>query len=148
MMVVCKANKCKTEPKTRYYTLTTGNTEGAKMKASLFQFIKSSTIAEEMRENAKGGRSIHCAGWLMSGDWKVARAMSANHELCVIDAEHGSITVNDVALCVEVMASNGCYAIVRVPFDGDSRKAYARRCLDAGAIGILFPNIQNEAQAR
>ena len=55
--------------------------------------------------------------------------------------------MNDIALCVEVLAANGCLAIVRVPFDADTRKAFARRCLDAGAIGILFPNVQSGQEA-
>lgn len=29
-----------------------------------------------------------------------------------------------------------------------TRKAFARRCLDAGAIGILFPNVQSADEAR
>eukprot|EP00730_Choanoeca_flexa_P015666 TRINITY_DN7244_c0_g1_i2.p1 TRINITY_DN7244_c0_g1~~TRINITY_DN7244_c0_g1_i2.p1 ORF type:complete len:250 (+),score=32.40 TRINITY_DN7244_c0_g1_i2:88-837(+) len=53
-----------------------------------------------------------------------------------------------VALCLEVMAANGCYGIIRVPLDSDSRKAFARRCLDAGALGILFPNVTSAEQAK
>ena len=56
--------------------------------------------------------------------------------------------LDDVALCIEVMAAQGCLSIVRVPLDADSRKAFARRCLDAGAVGILFPNIRNAEEAR
>eukprot|EP00501_MAST-03F_sp_TOSAG23-6_P001593 GSMAST32.ASY1.ANO1.1659.1 assembled CDS len=88
------------------------------------------------------------AGWLQSGDWKTARALASAHKFVVIDAEHGSMSLDAVALCIEVMAGNGCLSLVRVPFDSDTRKCYARRCLDAGAIGILFPNISTVEQAR
>lgn len=106
-----------------------------------------STIAADMAAAAAGGEPV-TAGWLMSGDWKTARAMALHHRVCVIDAEHGAITINDVALCCEVLGGNGCLAIVRVPLDGDLRKAFARRCLDAGAVGILFPNVQSGEEAR
>jgi 2-keto-3-deoxy-L-rhamnonate aldolase RhmA len=87
------------------------------------------------------------AGWLQSGDWKTARALASQHSLVVIDAEHGAISLDQLACCIEVMAGNGCLAIVRVPLDSDRRKSFARRCLDAGAVGILFPNVQSAAEA-
>ena len=95
----------------------------------------------------RGGDEVVLAGWLQSGDWRTARALGACHDVVVIDAEHGAISLDQIALCVEILAGNGCLAIVRVPFDDDARKAFARRCLDAGAIGILFPNVTSKAQA-
>lgn len=109
---------------------------------SLHDLIVGSTL----RERFAAGELV-TAGWLQSGEWKTARALAAHHEVVVIDAEHGAIDLDDVALCVEVMAGNGCLSIVRVPLDDDGRKAYARRCLDAGAIGILFPNVRSREQA-
>ena len=110
---------------------------------SLHDLIVRSTLRARMRD----GSSIVVAGWLQSGDWRTARALGAVHEVVVIDAEHGAIDMDQIALCVEVLAANGCLAIVRVPFDDDARKAFARRCLDAGAIGILFPNVQSQEEA-
>ena len=46
------------------------------------------------------------------------------------------------------MAGNDCLTFVRVLFDSDDRKSFARRCLDAGAIGILFPNVQSLEEAK
>ena len=66
------------------------------MGRSLHELIVSSTVRADMA----AGRLV-TAGWLMSGDWKVARAMARHHSVCVIDAEHGAITVNDVACCLE-----------------------------------------------
>lgn len=87
------------------------------------------------------------AGWLQSGDWRTARVLAYSHSLVVIDAEHGAIDLNQIALCIEVMAGNNCLAIVRIPYTSDSRNAFARRCLDAGAIGILSPNICSKEAA-
>eukprot|EP00050_Salpingoeca_kvevrii_P012547 m.23416 g.23416 ORF g.23416 m.23416 type:complete len:278 (-) comp4119_c0_seq1:155-988(-) len=109
---------------------------------SLFQLLRDSTLAADLA----AGRVV-TAGWLQSGDWRSARALAAQHSLVVIDAEHGAIDLGNVALCIEVMAGNGCLALVRVPLDDDGRKSFARRCLDAGAIGILFPNIQSAEAA-
>ena len=87
------------------------------------------------------------AGWLQSGDWRTARALAYSFSVVVIDAEHGAIDLNQIALCIEVMAGNNCQTIVRIPLSSDNRAAFARRCLDAGAIGILSPNIQSGAAA-
>ncbi len=110
---------------------------------SLHDLIVRSTLRARMQD----GSSVVVAGWLQSGDWRTARALGAVHEVVVIDAEHGAVDMDQIALCVEVLAANSCLAIVRVPFDDDARKAFARRCLDAGAIGILFPNVQSQEEA-
>ena len=61
---------------------------------SLFQLIMESTLAADLADPS--GKLV-TAGWLMSGDWKAARAMARHHKVCVIDAEHGAITVNDAS---------------------------------------------------
>lgn len=109
---------------------------------SLCQLICDSTLREDMRQ-----KKLVVAGWLQSGEWKTCRALARHHSVIVIDAEHGAITLDQIAMCLEIMAANGCLGIVRVPFDLDRRKAFARRCLDAGAIGILFPNVQSADEA-
>jgi hypothetical protein len=58
----------------------------------------------------------------------------------------GAFDLNDVAVCLEVMAANGCLGIIRVPFDSDNRKAFARRCLDAGAVGMLMQTSMRTCQ--
>lgn len=59
----------------------------------------------------------------------------------------GAFDLNDVAVCLEVMAGNGCLGLIRVPLDSDTRKAFARRCLDAGAIGV-YVSVWGENRGR
>ena len=60
----------------------------------------------------------------------------------------GAFDLNDVAVCLEVMAGNGCLGLIRVPLDSDTRKAFARRCLDAGAIGVCVSAWGEELEPR
>lgn len=83
-------------------------------------------MGSDVRSRLQRGELV-TAGWLQSAEWKTARALAAHHSLVVIDAEHGAITIDDIALCIEVMAGNGCLSMVRVPLDADARKAFARR---------------------
>ena len=112
--------------------------------SGLTHLIISSKLRQQMLD-VDGNPTF--AGWLQSGDWRTARVLAYQHDLVVIDAEHGAIDLNQIALSIEIMGGNGCLSIVRVPFDSDDRCAFARRCLDAGAIGILFPNIQSKDEA-
>ena len=102
--------------------------------------------ASTLRKRMNAGELVSL-GWLQSGDWKAARALAEHHDAVVIDMEHGAFDVENVALAVEVLGGNGSEAIVRLPFDADNRKAISRRILDAGAIGILFPNVQTRKEA-
>jgi 2-keto-3-deoxy-L-rhamnonate aldolase RhmA len=110
----------------------------------LHELLLSSTLRTQM---TTPNSSPVYAGWLQSGDWRTARALAYTFSVVVIDAEHGAIDLDQIALCIEVMAGNNCQTIVRIPFTQDKRAAFARRCLDAGAIGILAPNIQSQEQA-
>eukprot|EP00750_Incisomonas_marina_P007815 INCI15057.8.p1 GENE.INCI15057.8~~INCI15057.8.p1 ORF type:complete len:345 (+),score=56.07 INCI15057.8:134-1168(+) len=92
-------------------------TESAICNRSLCELILSSTLREDLRTN-----KLVVAGWLQSAEWKACRALARRHNVIVIDAEHGAITLDQIALCIEVMAANGCLGIVRVPFDLDRRK--------------------------
>jgi len=117
----------------------------ARLSQSLSAKLLNSTFRQQLLD--KEAPPVF-AGWLQSGDWRTARALSAHHSLVVIDAEHGGISLDQIACCIEVMGGNDCLSFVRVPFDSDDRKSFARRCLDAGAVGILFPNVQSLAEAK
>jgi 2-keto-3-deoxy-L-rhamnonate aldolase RhmA len=110
----------------------------------LLDLIQSSTLRLQMKDPSS---DPIFAGWLQSGDWKTARTLAYTFDVVVIDAEHGSMDLNDIALCIEIMAGNNTQSIVRIPYSSDDRSAFARRCLDAGAIGILAPNVRSKKMA-
>ena len=60
---------------------------------SLHQLLLESDLRERIASSDGG---VVTAGWLQSGEWKTARALAAYHDLVVIDAEHGAITLDQV----------------------------------------------------
>ena len=91
---------------------------------SLHELILGSDLRERLcgeDERESGGGEVVLSGWLQSGDWKAARALGAMRLWSsTLSTVH---TLDQIALCVEVLAGNGCLAIVRVPFDNDDRKS-------------------------
>ncbi|MDA0237579.1 MAG: aldolase/citrate lyase family protein [Proteobacteria bacterium] len=69
---------------------------------------------------------------------------SAGYDWLFIDMEHGPTSIESAAsICITSLA-NGIAPIVRVP-QGDLN--LGTRCLDAGALGIVMPHVDNAEQA-
>ena len=69
---------------------------------------------------------------------------SAGYDWLFIDLEHGPTSIESAAsICITSLA-NGIAPIVRVP-QGDLN--LGTRCLDAGALGIVMPHVDNAKQA-
>lgn len=100
----------------------------------------------DLRTRMKSGKLV-TAGWSQTADALALRPMAAAHDTVVLDAEHGAFDLRTIALSVEVAANNGCACIVRVPLEDGGDQNYARRCLDAGVLGILFPNVRSAGDA-
>ena len=109
---------------------------------STLQLIKNSNVRADMQ----AGRVV-TAGWYQSKSPIIMSAYTQHHKLVVIDAEHSGIEVSDVVDAIMAAAANGSLCLVRVPQEDGPRQPFARRCLDAGAIGILFPDVRSAAQA-
>jgi len=71
-------------------------------------------------------------------------AAYSEFDFAVIDAEHGPITVGDVVSMVRAAQSANIPVLVRVPF---ANKDFVLRSLDAGADGILVPQVEDAASA-
>jgi len=71
-------------------------------------------------------------------------AAHAGFDFVVIDAEHGPITVADIAHMIRAGDSVDLPVIVRVP---EPSKDFILRSLDAGATGIVAPEIETAEEA-
>lgn len=71
-------------------------------------------------------------------------AAYAGFDFAVIDAEHGPISIGDVVHMVRAAQAANMPVLVRVPV---ATKDFVLRSLDAGADGILVPQVESAAEA-
>lgn len=77
---------------------------------------------------------------------EIAKMMRASDfDWLFIDLEHGSLSLETVSQISIAAADNGIAPIVRVP---TGQWDVASRALDGGALGIVMPHVDTEADAR
>ena len=69
---------------------------------------------------------------------------SAGVDFALIDMEHSGFGLDRVADLLAWFRATTVTPIVRVP---QPQYHFVARCLDAGAMGVMIPNVQTEAQA-
>ncbi len=96
---------------------------------------------------------LHAAGgqppigtWVMSASPIVAEAVGcAGFDWGVVDMEHTPLDLMDVVHLLQAIAGTKMLPIVRVPWNDT---VTVKRVLDAGAMTLLFPFVQNADEAR
>lgn len=69
----------------------------------------------------------------------------AGYDFAVVDMEHGHGGVSDALPCLRALAATNTAAILRVP---ESSATWAKKALDIGPQGIMFPMIDGPKAAR
>lgn len=83
--------------------------------------------------------------WLTIGDETTAEILSTSgFEWIVIDMEHSSLSMGDVGRLVRVVDAGSAVPFVRVP---GLQPELVKRVLDAGALGVVFPDIRSAREA-
>ena len=84
--------------------------------------------------------------WLSSGSPATAEALgSIGFDFVVVDTEHTPIDVPQMTEILRAVAGTPAQPIVRPPWND---MVMVKRVLDAGAQTVLFPFVQDEAEAR
>lgn len=82
--------------------------------------------------------------WMQLADANVAEILSQNgYDWIAIDMEHGVSDFGDLPNIIRAIEMYGCVPIVRV---GDDSELNLKRCLDAGAAGIIVPKVESAEQ--
>ncbi|CAJ1932524.1 unnamed protein product [Sphenostylis stenocarpa] len=68
----------------------------------------------------------------------------AGYDFVVVDMEHGPGGISDALFCLHALASTNTAAILRIP---ESTAAWAKKALDLGPQGIMFPMIDSAHSA-
>jgi 4-hydroxy-2-oxoheptanedioate aldolase len=66
-------------------------------------------------------------------------------DFVIVDMEHGTFGIESAANMIRAVEGAGTAAIVRIP---ESSRATILKVLDAGAVGIIVPNVESAAQLR
>jgi 2-dehydro-3-deoxyglucarate aldolase len=83
--------------------------------------------------------------WIMSANPLVAEAVGcAGFDWGVVDMEHAPLDLPGVVHMLQAVASTKMLPVVRVPWND---AVVVKRVLDAGAMSLMFPMIQNAAEA-
>ena len=84
--------------------------------------------------------------WIQTSSPTVAGLVaSQGFDWIAVDAEHGESDLNNIPILMEVIATHGCFPMVRLP---SSDAIWIRRCLDAGAGGLIIPTVNSVEQAQ
>jgi 2-dehydro-3-deoxyglucarate aldolase len=101
-------------------------------------------LLEDFKKQIDGDElSLGC--WIMSRDPILAEILATSgFDWLAIDMEHSPTTLSEAADLIRVITANRCAAMVRLPCDD---VVLAKQVLDAGACGIIVPDIRTRAQA-
>ncbi|MBX3081572.1 MAG: 2,4-dihydroxyhept-2-ene-1,7-dioic acid aldolase [Anaerolineae bacterium] len=97
-----------------------------------------------LKQKLKAGKQTSGA-WLHAANAITAEIMArAGFDWLLIDMEHGPGDLMSLVAQLQGMNGTGAVPLVRVP---SNDAVFIKRVLDAGAIGILVPNVQTKAEA-
>lgn len=97
-------------------------------------------LGSALRQRLAAGDAV-VGSWLSLGDSSIAEIMSrAGFDFLVIDLEHAPTSVETAAGMIRVIDLAGCSPLVRLP---EFSPALAKQVLDAGAHGIIVPNVDS-----
>ncbi|KAL3742865.1 hypothetical protein ACJRO7_018210 [Eucalyptus globulus] len=98
-----------------------------------------------LKSRLRGGETLYGI-FLLSFSPTVAEiAGLAGYDFAVVDMEHGPGGVSEALHCLRALAGTGTPAILRLP---ESSAAWAKKALDLGPQGLMFPMIDTPELAR
>lgn len=104
---------------------------------------KSNSVAALRKRLSEGGVSV--GSWMQFRDSDVAEIMGrAGYDWVAVDLEHGTIGHDRLADIFRALELGGTLPMVRLP---ESTALQCKRALDAGAAGVIAPNISTAAEA-
>ncbi|CAH8275541.1 unnamed protein product [Arabidopsis lyrata] len=71
-------------------------------------------------------------------------AARAGFDFIIVDMEHGAGGIREALHCIRAIEAAGCSTVLRVP---DISQAWAKKALDLGPDGIMFPMVETGRSA-
>lgn len=86
-------------------------------------------------------RELTIGSWLQIGSPAVAEIMAqAGFDWLVVDMEHSAIGISEAQLLIQIIDLSGCVPLVRL---SSNDATLIKRVMDAGAHGIIVPNVNS-----
>ena len=99
-----------------------------------------------MKNKKSNRKKIFFAAWISCGEEAVCEILAkAGFQQIVIDLEHSCISISQAEKLIRVIELAGASPFVRV---GSINNVLIKRVLDAGAHGIIVPNVVSVSEAR
>ncbi|XP_040989364.1 2-keto-3-deoxy-L-rhamnonate aldolase-like [Juglans microcarpa x Juglans regia] len=107
--------------------------------------IASSTTPQSLKSRLHSGETLYGLFLLSFSPTFAEIAGLAGYDFVVVDMEHGPGGVTDALSCIRALSATGTPAILRLP---DSCPIWAKKALDIGPQGIMFPMIEGPKAAK
>tara|TARA_B100000242_G_scaffold288548_1_gene256949 strand:- start:1330 stop:2100 length:771 start_codon:yes stop_codon:yes gene_type:complete len=102
------------------------------------------TIPPQKLRKLIDSNSLALGSWITIGDNKVTEILcQAGFDWLAIDIEHSTINIEKVGDLIQIISLNGVTPLVRLT---DHNWSSVKRVMDAGAGGIIIPNITTSEQ--
>ncbi|KAL2516650.1 Phosphoenolpyruvate carboxylase family protein [Abeliophyllum distichum] len=113
--------------------------------ASSATAVASSVQTQPLKARLKNGETLYGIFLLSFSPTLAEIAGLAGYDFAVVDMEHGHGGISDALPCLRALAATNTAAILRLP---ESSATWAKKALDLGPQGIMFPMIDSPKSAR
>ncbi|XP_071696350.1 uncharacterized protein [Rutidosis leptorrhynchoides] len=100
---------------------------------------------QTLKSRLKNGETVYGLFLLSFSPTLAEIAGLSGYDFVVVDMEHGPGGISQALSCLHALAAARTPAIIRIP---DSDPAWAKKALDLGPQGIMFPMIENQKMAK
>ncbi|XP_019200500.1 PREDICTED: uncharacterized protein LOC109194082 [Ipomoea nil] len=103
------------------------------------------TAPQTLKARLRNGETLYGIFLLSFSPTLAEIAGLAGYDFAVVDMEHGHGGISDALPCLHALAATRTPAILRIP---ESSDVWAKKALDLGPQGIMFPMIDSPKDAR
>ncbi|KAJ0779047.1 putative 2-keto-3-deoxy-L-rhamnonate aldolase [Helianthus annuus] len=103
------------------------------------------TTPQTLKTRLKNGETLYGLFLLSFSPTLAEIAALSGYDFVVVDMEHGPGGIVEALACLHALAAARTPAIIRLP---ESDPAWAKKALDLGPQGIMFPMIENQKMAK
>ncbi|KAL2530668.1 Phosphoenolpyruvate carboxylase family protein [Forsythia ovata] len=107
--------------------------------------VASSVQSQPLKARLKNGETLYGIFLLSISPTLAEIAGLAGYDFAIVDMEHGHGGIYDALPCLHALISINTVAILRLP---ESSATWAKKALDLGPQGIMFPMIDSQKSAR
>lgn len=107
--------------------------------------VSTASSPQTLKSRLKNGETLYGIFLLTFSPTIAEIAGLAGYDFAVVDMEHGHGGIPDALACLHALAATNTAAILRLP---ESSATWAKKALDLGPQGIMFPMIDSPKSAK